>query len=185
MSDLLTEIKAVKDNADLLFSAEQIDAAITDMATAINRDLANTNPVVYAVMNGALVLMGHLVTRLNFPLEISYLHATRYRNQTTGSNLDWRAFPVQDVRDRTVLIVDDIYDEGGTLAAIYDHCIEAGAKDVQIAVLVNKDHQRKERPDLRIHFEGLICPDRYIFGFGMDYKGYWRNAEAIYAVQGL
>lgn len=185
MSDLLTEVNAVKQNADLLFSPEQIDTAITQMATQINIDLADTNPVVYAVMNGALVLMGHLVTRLNFPLEISYLHATRYRNQTTGSHLDWRAFPVQDVRDRSVLIVDDIYDEGGTLAAIYDHCLEASAKEVHIAVLVNKDHDRKERPELAIHYEGLLCPDRYIFGFGMDYKGYWRNADAIYAVQGL
>lgn len=185
MSDLLSEITAVKKNADLLFSPQQIDHAIEQMAAGINRDLTATNPVVYAVMYGALVLMGHLVTRLNFPLEISYLHATRYRNQTTGSQLDWRTFPVQDVRDRTVLIVDDIYDEGGTLAAIYDHCQEAGARSIHIAVLVNKVHNRKERADLCIQYTGLQCPDRFIFGFGMDYKGYWRNTEAIYAVQGL
>lgn len=185
MSELLNEISRVMQDADELYSAETISRAIDEMADGITRDLADANPVVYSVMNGALVLAGHLVTRLNFPLEISYLHATRYRNTTSGSDLDWRAFPAQDVSGRSVLIVDDIYDEGGTLAAIVDHCVEAGARDVRIAVLVNKDHDRKVRPDMTIHYEGLLCPDRYIFGFGMDYKGYWRNAPAIYAVKGL
>lgn len=185
MSELLSEVQKVMDQADLLYTPEQINQAMDTMAEGIARDLAGTNPVVFSVMNGALVLTGQLVTRLNFPLELSYLHATRYRGATTGSDLDWRAFPAQDVSGRNVLIVDDIYDEGGTLAAIVDHCLEAGAREVRIAVLVNKDHDRKVRPDMTIHYEGLRCVDRYIFGFGMDYKGYWRNAPGIYAVKGL
>ncbi|TGG90633.1 hypoxanthine-guanine phosphoribosyltransferase [Natronospirillum operosum] len=185
MSVTLTEINQVMQEADLLYTPDQLNVAMDQMAEGINRDLAEANPVVYSVMNGALVLTGHLVTRLKFPLEISYLHATRYRNKTVGSDLDWRAFPAQDVTDRSVLIVDDIYDEGGTLAAIVDHCYEAGARDVKIAVLVNKDHERKVRPEMEVHYEGLKCIDRYIFGFGMDYKGYWRNADGIYAVKGM
>ncbi len=185
MSVLLTDVEQVMKEADTLYSPAEINQAMDRMAEGIIRDMADTNPVVFSVMNGALVLTGQLVTRLNFPLEISYLHATRYRGETTGSDLDWRAFPAQDVSDRSVLIVDDIYDEGGTLAAIVDHCYEAGARDVRIAVLVNKDHDRKVRPEMTVHYEGLKCVDRYIFGFGMDYKGYWRNAPGIYAVKGL
>lgn len=185
MPELRDEILAVMNEAEELYSEQTISRAIDTMAADISRDLAAANPVVYSVMNGALVLTGHLVTRLHFPLEISYLHATRYRNTTSGSDLDWRAFPAQDVSGRSVLIVDDIYDEGGTLAAIVDHCLEAGARDVRVAVLVNKDHERKVQPNITIHYQGLLCPDRYIFGFGMDYKGYWRNAPAIYAVKGL
>ncbi len=185
MSELLNEVSQVMAEAEELYSPAEIDRAIQQMAVGITRDMADANPVVYSVMNGALVLTGHLVTRLDFPLEISYLHATRYRNTTTGSDLDWRAFPAQNVEGRSVLIVDDIYDEGGTLAAIVDHCWEAGAREVRIAVLVNKNHDRKVRPDMEVHYEGLTCPDRYIFGFGMDYKGYWRNTSAIYAVRGL
>lgn len=185
MSELLNDVSQVMAEAEELYAPAEIDRAIEQMAVGITRDLADANPVVYSVMNGALVLTGHLVTRLGFPLEISYLHATRYRNTTSGSDLDWRAFPAQNVEDRAVLIVDDIYDEGGTLAAIVDHCWEAGAKDVKIAVLVNKNHDRKVRPDMAVDYEGLSCLDRYIFGFGMDYKGYWRNTSAIYAVRGL
>ncbi len=185
MSVPLSEVQQVMQEADTLYTPADIEQAMDRMAEGITREMADSNPVVFSVMNGALVLTGQLVTRLHFPLEISYLHATRYRGETTGSDLDWRAFPAQDVSGRSVLIVDDIYDEGGTLSAIVDHCYEAGASEVKIAVLVNKDHDRKERPDMPIHFEGLKCVDRYIFGFGMDYKGYWRNAPGIYAVKGL
>ncbi|MEX1057404.1 MAG: hypoxanthine-guanine phosphoribosyltransferase [Natronospirillum sp.] len=184
-AELLNEVTQVMNDADTLYTPEDIQQALDRMAAGITRDLAKANPIVFSVMNGALVLTGQMVTRLNFPLELSYLHATRYRNQTTGSDLDWRAFPAQDVTDRSVVILEDIYDEGGTLAAIVDHCYEAGAQDVRIAVLVNKEHNRKVRPDMTIHYEGLTCVDRYIFGFGMDYKGYWRNAPGIYAVKGL
>lgn len=185
MQPLLSEITQVFEQADELYSPADIQQAIDRMAEQINAELAEANPVVYSVMNGALVLTGHLVTRLNFPMEISYLHATRYRNETQGSSLDWRAFPQQDVKDRSVLIVDDIYDEGGTLAAIVDHCIAGGAKEVRVAVLINKIHNRKVRPSMKIHYVGMECVDRYVFGFGMDYKGYWRNAPGIYAVKGL
>ena len=87
--------------------------------------------------------------------------------------------------DRDVLIIDDILDEGHTLGAIIDFCRHAGASRVYTAVLIDKDHQRKARPDLQADFIGLQCIDRFIFGYGMDYKGYWRNAPGIYAVKGL
>lgn len=185
MHPVPNEITQVYAQADELYSPAEVSAAIDRMADAINSTLGDRNPVVYSVMNGALVLTGHLVTRLTFPLEISYLHATRYRNETQGSSLDWRAFPMQDVKGRSVLIVDDIYDEGGTLAAIVDHCHAAGAEEVRVAVLINKIHNRKVRPEMTIDYIGLECVDRYVFGFGMDYKGYWRNAPGIYAVKGM
>lgn len=93
--------------------------------------------------------------------------------------------PMIEFRDRPVLIIDDILDEGHTLAAIIDYCREQGAASVQCAVLVDKQHERKARPDLKADYVGLEVEDRYIFGYGMDYQGYWRNAPGIYAVKGL
>ncbi|HGN3348776.1 TPA: phosphoribosyltransferase family protein [Pseudomonas aeruginosa] len=91
----------------------------------------------------------------------------------------------RDFIDRDVLIIDDILDEGHTLSAIIDFCKHAGARAVHTAVLVDKEHERKARPDLKASFTGLYCADRYVFGYGMDYKGYWRNAAGIFAVKGL
>jgi hypoxanthine phosphoribosyltransferase len=116
---------------------------------------------------------------------MSYLHASRYRMETTGSQLDWKVKPQEDINGRSVLIVDDIMDEGHTLAAIIEYCKAAGAQEVLVAVLVNKLHDRKARPDFYADFVGLDVIDRFLFGCGMDYQGYWRNTLAIYAVKDL
>ena len=185
MSADLAHIRQVMTEADCLYTEAQIEAAIDKMAVAINSELAERNPVVFCVMNGGLIFTGKLLPRLNFPLELSYLHASRYRNETSGGDLFWKAKPEVSFIDRDVLIIDDILDEGHTLGAIIDFCRHAGASNVYTAVLIDKDHQRKARPDLKADFIGLPCIDRFIFGYGMDYKGYWRNAPGIYAVKGL
>ena len=185
MSADLAHIRQVMTEADCLYTEAQIEAAIDKMAVAINSELAERNPVVFCVMNGGLIFTGKLLPRLNFPLELSYLHATRYRNETSGGDLFWKAKPEVSFIDRDVLIIDDILDAGHTLGAIIDFCRQAGASNAYTAVLLDKDHQRKARPDLKADFIGLPCIDRFIFGYGMDYKGYWRNAPGIYAVKGL
>ncbi|MBT3147067.1 hypoxanthine-guanine phosphoribosyltransferase [Neptunomonas phycophila] len=181
----IEHIKQVYAEADLLFTPAEIEAAITTMAQAITKDMRDANPVVFSVMNGGLVIAGQLLTKLDFPLEASYLHATRYRNSTSGHGLEWKVAPMIDFKDRPVLIIDDILDEGHTLVEIVEHCKAEGAASVKTAVLVNKLHDRKARPDLQADFVGLEVIDRYIFGFGMDYHGYWRNADGIYAVKGM
>jgi len=185
MSVDLVHIRQVMAEADCLYSNAEVEVAIDTMAAAINSEMADSNPVVFCVMNGGLIFSGKLLPKLNFPLELSYLHATRYRNETSGGELFWKAKPEISFIDRDVLIIDDILDEGHTLGAIIDFCRHAGAKNVRIAVLVDKTHDRKARPDLKADYVGMPCVDRYVFGYGMDYKGYWRNAPGIYAVKGL
>ena len=185
MSADLEHIRQVMREADCLYTNDEVEASIARVGEQINNVLAESNPVVFCVMNGGLIFAGKLLTHLNFPLEASYLHATRYRNETSGGELFWKAKPEVSFIDRDVLIIDDILDEGHTLGAIIDFCKYSGARAVHTAVLIDKDHDRKARPDLKADFVGLPCIDRYIFGYGMDYKGYWRNAAGIYAVKGM
>lgn len=185
MSVDLDEVKRAMAEADCLATPAQVGAALDRMATAITTRLADRNPICYCVMNGGLVIAGRLLSRLDFPLEVAYLHATRYGHALNGTTmLDWRVRPTQDLEGRTVLVIDDILDEGHTLEAIVAHCREEGAAEVLTAVLVDKQHGRKARPGLRADFHGLEIPDRFLFGCGMDYKGYWRNAPGIYALKG-
>ena len=185
MSTNLDEIRRAMDEADCLASPDQVTAALERMAAAITGELATANPLVYCVMNGGLVVAGRLLPRLDFPLELSYLHATRYGHELQGNaRLDWHMRPSQDLRGRNVLVIDDILDEGYTLQAICQHLGEAGAARVLSAVLVHKLHPRKASPGLRADFTGLDVADRFLFGCGMDYKGYWRNAPGIYALKG-
>ncbi|MDE1463028.1 hypoxanthine-guanine phosphoribosyltransferase [Spartinivicinus poritis] len=179
----LDHIKEVYAEADCLYDDAEVEAAIDRMGQAITADLANSNPLVFCIMNGGLVTSGKLLTKLNFPLQIDYIHATRYRNETRGGELNWLVKPNTEMKGRNVLIIDDILDEGHTLAAIVDYCRKAEAKSVITAVLVEKKHDRKG-VSLDADYIGLQIEDRYIFGYGMDYKGYWRNAPGIYALKG-
>jgi len=175
----------VLEEADLLASQAEVDRAIERMATEITGRLRDSRPLVLCVMNGGLIFSGQILPRLHFPLEIDYTQATRYGNETAGGRLTWKAMPQRDMAGRTVLILDDILDEGVTLDSLADYCREQGASEVLLAVLVEKLHLRKVKPGMRADFSGLEVGDRFLFGYGLDYKGYWRNAPGIYAVKGL
>lgn len=177
-----SEMQAVYDNAQCLYDEKQIAAALDTMAAQISDRLADKNPLLLCVMNGGIILTGHLAPRLKFPLQLDYIHATRYREQLTGSDLHWRVTPSASLQDRVVLVLDDIFDEGETLAAIHHWCLAQGAAEVCSAVLVDKQHDRKTAAIKQADFTALYADDKYLFGYGMDYKGYWRNAPGIFAV---
>ncbi len=168
------------DQATLIHSAEVVSTAINRLGIEITQVLATAKPVVICVMGGGLVFAGQVLTQLSFPLELDYVHASRYQNKTVGLTLDWKALPQLDLSGRTVLIVDDILDEGITLLAIQEKCFALGAKQVFSAVLVEKtlDHTKPIQAD----FVGLTVPNRYVFGCGMDAYGWWRNLPGIYAL---
>jgi len=178
---MLEEIKYVQAAADLLYSEQEVEAAIDKMAQEINIALANRNPLLLCVMNGGIPTFGKLLTRLTISLTIDSINASRYQNQTSGSSIEWLVKPETPLKGRVVLIIDDILDEGITLEAIYGYCREQGATAVYSAVLVDKilDHEKPVTAD----FIGLKVENRYLFGYGMDYKGYLRNVPGIYACQ--
>jgi hypoxanthine phosphoribosyltransferase len=173
--------RAVLEAADRLYEQAELEAAMDRMAGEITRVLADSDPLVITVMNGGLIPAGMLLPRLRFPLQIDYLHATRYDGKTRGGELRWVARPACSLQGRTILLVDDIYDEGHTLAAIVRACEAAGAARVCSAVMLDKQHTRKA--DYRPDFVGLPVVDRYVFGMGMDYCEYLRNLPGIYAVR--
>lgn len=177
---LLEEAKQVKQQADCIHDAAAVDQALDRMAAQITRDLGDKTPLLISVMNGGLIPGGLLLSRLDFPLKTDYLHATRYREETVGSDLMWQHAPSESLTGRHVLIIDDILDEGHTLEAIIRYCRKQQPASLSSAVLAQKEHDRGVRPPLE--YVGLTVPDRYVFGCGMDYKGYWRNLKGIYAV---
>lgn len=181
----LEELNQVMAEADLIITEAEVEAAYDKLANEITQVMKDTMPVVYSIMNGGLIMAGRLLTKLNFPLEQGYMHATRYRSEVKGTaDLQWQALPSVPMMGRTVLIMDDIFDEGHTLAEVVRACEAQGAAKIYTAVLVNKLHDRKTK-ELEIDFVGTDVEDRFIFGCGMDYRGYWRNIPAIYAVKGL
>ena len=175
----LTE--ALRD-AELLHDRARVDAAIARVAREIDATLAGDVPIYLSVMNGGLIFAGALALAVGNDLEFDYVHATRYRGGTRGQDLHWIKAPSANMRNRTVLIADDILDEGYTLRAIRDYCVSQGAARVLVAVLCEKRHGRTA-PGIKADFVGVEVPDRYVFGFGMDYYEQGRNLPGIYALR--
>jgi hypoxanthine phosphoribosyltransferase len=177
----LAQLWEVLKRADLVYSEDQLKTAVQRVAREITAVLAERVPLVLSVMGGAVVFTGQLLPLLHFPLEFDYVHVTRYRGTMQGGTIQWKVGPRPLLAGRVVLVVDDILDEGHTMAAIRDRILQEGAAAFYSAVLADKDIGR-DKP-VRADFVGVTVPNRYVFGFGMDVESAWRNLPAIYAVK--
>jgi len=175
-----TEAWQVLNDAQVLHSEQAIADAVTRVAGEVQARLYDTLPLVLAVMGGGVVFAGQLLPKLRFPLEFDFIHVTRYRGGTQGGKVSWPVAPHVPLAGRTVLVIDDILDEGATLAAVRERFMEEGVASFHAAVLCEKLLD-KHKP-IRADFVGVTVPDRYVFGCGMDVDGAWRNLPAIYAV---
>lgn len=182
MNDKLPSLRDALADADVLFERAELETVIADLGRRIDTALDGERAVFLTVMNGALMFAGQLALSIRTDLEFDYVHATRYRGATSGSELRWLREPAVDLAGRTVLLVDDILDEGHTLKAVRDDCLRRGAVRVLIASLCCKQHDRLV-DGIVSDFNGVVLPDRYVFGYGMDYHEQGRNLPGIYALK--
>ena len=175
------EARRILHAAEQICSAAVVSDAVKRIAGEITAVLGDKDPLVLSVMGGAVVFTGQLLPLLSFPLDFDYIHATRYGNATQGNALEWKVLPKENVAGRVVLVLDDILDEGHTLAAIREKVLALGATAFYSAVFANKELGRPK--PIEADFAGIKLPNRYVFGFGMDIRGAWRNLPAIYAVK--
>ena len=172
---------AFLEDSDLVADAAQVEAGIAKVAAEIEKRFQDRYPLVLVVMGGAVVFAGQLLPRLRMPLDLDYIHATRYGAATQGGGIEWRVAPPAQVRGREVLVLDDILDGGQTMRGIRDRLLALGAESFHCAVLVEK--LLPKRKPIAADFVGLTIPDRFVFGCGMDAKGYWRNLPEIRAMR--
>jgi hypoxanthine phosphoribosyltransferase len=168
-------------DSELIAGAAEVQSAVERLAAEIDRALGKCYPLVLAVMGGAVVFAGWILPRLRFPLDFDYVHASRYGTATRGARVEWRVRPPEMVKGRAVLVLDDILDHGETMAAIRNGLLELGAESVHCAVLVEK--RLSSAKPVHADFVGLQIPERFVFGCGMDAKGYWRNLPEIRAMR--
>jgi len=182
MTAIPNRIKEVYEKSTCIYTRDEVESALDRMANDISVKLSDANPILLCVLIGGIVPMGKLLPRLNFHLEVDYVHVTRYHGATTGGEIQWKAAPGIQLKDRVVVVVDDILDGGLTLKAIVDYCNEQGAKKVYSAVLVEKEKSREVGGVETADFKGIVMDERFVFGYGLDYDNYLRNAPGIYAV---
>lgn len=168
--------------SDVLYRSDEVQAALARLAREISSRLGESQPLVLAVMGGAVVFVGQLLPLLDFPLDFDYVHVSRYGHRQQGGELHWKVQPQHEtLKGRVVLVLDDILDEGETLAAVKRRVLELGAAEFHCAVFADKRHGRPK--PLHADFVGIEVPDRFVFGYGMDIHGAWRNLPAIHALK--
>lgn len=180
-----TRARELLARAEELVSADTVQAAVRNVAEVLNQrfdtDAAGAFPLVLGVMGGAVVFTGHLLPQLSFPLEFDYIHVTRYGDQDRGGEVVWKVIPRQNVAGRTIIVVDDILDEGETLAHVKQRLLDMGAAEVILAVFADKD-LGKQKP-VQADIVGLTIPNKFVVGFGMDAHGYWRNLPGLWVIK--
>jgi len=177
--------RALLQNAEELFTKQDVDTAVTAMAGNLNARYnhpeAEAFPLVLGVMGGAVVFTGNLLPQLTFPLEFDYIHVSRYGDEDKGGEVVWKVVPRSNVAGRTVIVLDDILDEGETLAHVKQRLLDMGAAEVILAVFADKAIG-KTKP-VNADIVGLTIPNRFVVGFGMDAYGYWRNLPGLWAIR--
>ena len=174
--------QSLLEKSRVIFNSEQVQGAMDNMAQEINEFYGDESIILISVMTGAIIPAAWLATRLTMPVQMDFVHATRYRGGLYGAELEYRVPPRLALEGKKVLIVDDIFDEGDTLAAIKGSCEKRKAESVHMAVLVRKVHDRGLPRDF-IDFVGLDVPDVYVFGCGMDAYEEWRHLDEILALE--
>jgi len=180
-----TRARALLARAEELVSADTVQAAVHNVAEVLNSrfdsDATGEFPLVLGVMGGAVVFTGHLLPQLSFPLEFDYIHVTRYGDQDRGGEVVWKVIPRQNVAGRTIIVVDDILDEGETLAHVKQRLLDMGAAEVILAVFADKELGK--RKPVQADIVGLTIPNKFVVGFGMDAHGYWRNLPGLWVIR--
>lgn len=181
MTSSRVQVHEIMQQAEIIHAADEVQAAVARVAREINLALGDLHPVVLSVMGGAVVFTGQLLPLLDFPLDFDYVHVSRYGSNQQAGELKWKVEPRENLSGRVVLVLDDILDEGATLAEIKRRVLDLGAAGFYCAVFADKLNG-KIKP-IRADFVGMQLPDRFVFGFGMDINGAWRNLPAIYAIK--
>jgi hypoxanthine phosphoribosyltransferase len=179
-----TRARALLAHADEIVTKDQVAAAVTQVAAVLNARFNapgnDTFPLVLGVMGGAVVFTGNLLPQLDFPLEFDYIHVSRYGDDDQGGKVVWKVIPRQSVQGKTIIVVDDILDEGETLAQVKQRLLDMGAAEVILAVFADKNIGRSKPVEADI--VGLTIPNRFVVGYGMDVYGYWRNLPGLWAI---
>ncbi len=177
--------RALLEHAEEIVNEGDVRAAVKRVADVLNQRFADPAdsafPLVLGVMGGAVVFTGQLLPQLTFPLEFDYIHVSRYGDDDQGGRVVWKVIPRPNVAGRTIIVLDDILDEGETLAHVKQRLLDMGAAEVIITVFADKTIKRSK--PVKADIVGLIIPNKFVVGFGMDVYGYWRNLPGLWAIR--
>jgi hypoxanthine phosphoribosyltransferase len=173
------ELSDVQDDlSEVLFTPEQIDDKIAELAAAVDRDYAGRDPLLVGVLKGAVMVMADFSRHLTLQAKMDWMAVSSYGSGTKSSGVVRILKDLDtDLHGRDVIIVEDIIDSGLTLSWLQQNLESRGAASVEIVALLRKPEAAKVEVDVR--YVGFDIPDAFVVGFGLDYDERYRNLRGI------
>ena len=176
----MDKVKVKDKEFSLFLTAEDIDKAVAQVAEMINIDMKGRDPLFLCILNGAFIFASDLLKKVEVDCEVSFVKLSSYVGTKTTNTVRELIGLDQVLTNRTVVIIEDIIDTGITMAHTLDKLRQLGASDVRIASLLFKPEAFKK--DYAIDYVGIVIPNEFIVGYGLDYDGYGRNLPDIYKI---
>ena len=176
-----SDFSQIVNNSELLIEKKAVDSSMEKMSKKIEAELGDKNLIILTIMNGGLYPTALFMRYFQSNCELDYIHLSRYGNKTTGGLPYWHRKPQKNIKNRNVLVIDDILDQGITLGEAIRECHDSGAKSVYSAVMVKKNISIRKGIQ-ESDFYAINLPNKYLFGSGLDYHGQFRNLDGIFAL---
>jgi len=161
-----------------LLSKQQLQHRVTELAGEIEQFYGERPLTIIGVLTGSIVLLADLIRHLSIPLRVGVVQASSYRGQsTTRGELFINLDMMPDIKDRDVLLVDDILDTGHTLSQVIGHMKKLGARSVRTVVLLRKTDRLEV--DITADHVGFDIPNKFVVGYGLDYQDEFRNLPFV------
>ncbi|MBQ8909548.1 MAG: hypoxanthine phosphoribosyltransferase [Oscillospiraceae bacterium] len=168
-----------KDIQRVLISQQQLQSRITELAEQVSAEYAGKNPVFVGVLKGVVMFFGDFVKQVSVPCQIDFMCISSYSGTDSTGKMQVKMDLSTDIRDRHVVIVEDIFDTGNSLSYTYDYLLAMKPASLKIVTLLDKPERRKPGVTVKADYTGFVIPNEFVVGYGMDYNEYYRNLPFI------
>lgn len=177
----MKEVRILDKDFELFIDADTIQESIKRLAIDINKDLKDKDPIFIAILNGSFMFAGDLMKHVTVPSEITFVRIASYKGLTSTKNIREVLGLKENIKDRTVVILEDIVDTGHTIEGLINQFETHGPKEIKVATLLFKPKALVK--DVKPDYIALEIPNDFIVGYGLDYDGFGRNLQDIYKIK--
>ena len=168
-----------RDIKQILLSEEQIQTRIRELGEILTAEYADKNPVIIGVLKGVVVFYADMIRHIKVPCELDFMWISSYAGTKSTGNMQVRKDVTVDIKDRHVLILEDIFDTGNSLDYTYRHLMFKQPASLNICTLLDKPERRKPGITLQADYTGFTIPNEFVVGYGLDYDEHYRNLPYI------
>ena len=168
-----------KDIQEILLTEAQIQAKVQELGEILTKEYKDKNPVIIGVLKGVVVFYADMIRQIKTPCEMDFMWVSSYEGTDSSGSVVVKRDVSADIKDRHVLILEDIFDTGNSLSFVHKHLLEKEPASLKICTLLDKPSRRKPGVTLQADYVGFTIPNAFVVGYGLDYNEYYRNLPYI------